>query len=170
VETLQKSHDLLGAFFNDFKNYKLKASEHMTKLTKSPSKKEPPARSSLDKAVICSRMPHLKQIELRLNFLRFILHNSSLVLSPEQLHQLWDMSAADPSASDAEKEMVYSWLKDETSMMDPEGVKNLFETKMVKMSPQWCLICSRDFRDFFQEKHAELAPGLRAFTRKLREC
>ena len=74
----------MGAFFNDFAQYKKKATDHAAKLTKSPSKKEPVdgAGVSLDTTVVCSRMTHLAQIELRLDFLRFFLHNSSLVLSP----------------------------------------------------------------------------------------
>eukprot|EP01043_Picozoa_sp_COSAG02_P097513 COSAG02_NODE_33732_length_495_cov_1.181818_1_plen_135_part_10 len=57
VEAVQKSHDLLGAFFGDFSRYKNRASEHYR------LKKDDVAD---DDVVLCSRMPHLKQIDLRL--------------------------------------------------------------------------------------------------------
>ena len=89
VEALQKSHDLLGAFFADFNRYKQRARKHFRTNREREKETDKEKHAADDSVVLCSRMPHLKQVELRLNFLRFILHNSSLLLSLEQLQQLW---------------------------------------------------------------------------------
>lgn len=160
VEHLQQSHDLLGVFFEDFLRYKRRAAEYVprsTSLDRSPSAtaSHSPDRQALDSAaplhglddcVVCSRMPHLQQIELRLDVLTFVLRHSSLELSAEQISILWDACVADMSVSDTEREKMYSWLtkacdaKTNTKMftvMDDSAAAQLFATKMSNAPAVW---------------------------------
>eukprot|EP00329_Picozoa_sp_Boothbay-MS584-11_P005071 47559_4 len=159
VETLQNSHDLLTVFFDDFIRYKHRAKDFVPKsptsaqaaTTRSPSSKPgiPPVNTaqntsmSLDECIVCSRMPHLQQIELRLNVLTFILRNSSLQLSAEQVAILWDSGIADMSVSHTEREMVYKWLKNACAKtvytaMEPTAAAELFMAKLANASADWC--------------------------------
>ena len=76
IEQLEQSRGLLKIILADFARYKERAAAFVA------AQPEPPAEAG--SLVICSRMAHLNQIKLRLDFLNFVLRNSPLRLAAEQ--------------------------------------------------------------------------------------
>ena len=88
-------------------------------------------------------MPHLQQVQLRLNVLTFLLRNSPLEITAAQAAILWDTGVADVSVSDTEREKVYTWLKDACArrvhlVMEADAAQQLFTSKMSNATAAWC--------------------------------
>ena len=133
IEALEGTHGLLKIFFDDFGIYKQRT--HRFKALQAD------ASLNMDQAVVCSRMEHLEQIQLRLNFLTFVLRNSPLRLNTEQVDMLWDACIAG-AESETEREMTYRWLKDacarrKATVMEDSVSAHLFRAKMGSASKEW---------------------------------
>jgi len=100
VDALAKKYKLLNAFFDELVAYKKAAGELAKKGKKGKSKKKTAA----------TRYTHMEHIQTRLDFLYFILSNSSLHLTVEHVDILWDsliVNALQPE----EREACFSWLE-----------------------------------------------------------
>ena len=100
MDALAKKYKLLNAFFDELVAYKKAAGELAKKGKKGKSKKKTAA----------TRYTHMEHIQTRLDFLYFILSNSSLHLTVEHVDILWDsliVNALQPE----EREACFSWLE-----------------------------------------------------------
>ena len=87
------------------------------------AKDNPVDASHMNEACLVGRIPHLEQIKFRLDFLQYILHNSDLVLTLDQvdffellasiltikIDQLWDTLVLEPISSE-EQDVFLTWL------------------------------------------------------------
>ena len=125
--SLIADHDLMIAFFDNFKHFKREAARRIT------SEMSDEAVSAL---VICDRTPYKEQIEERLSFLQVLYANSRLRLTQGYVTTLWEL-CLEQATCIAERMTFLSWLSDVTDSnnidrvtLENSGIVEFFHTKV----------------------------------------
>eukprot|EP01132_Coremiostelium_polycephalum_P003569 gene3569-4447_t len=102
IESLEQKHKILDLFFKEITNYKRVAQEKSRLLNEGVN---------LNLAILFgSQIPHLAQVQGRLEFLEYILSQSSLMLNTPQVDSLWD-SFISNAITHEERELCFIWLR-----------------------------------------------------------
>ncbi|KAL6065920.1 USP domain-containing protein [Balamuthia mandrillaris] len=153
LEALDKKHRLMSAFFEDVKEYKeltkgCKVGKNgIVKLKKDSSK------SSNHQKPLRPRFTYIEEIKTRLEFLEFVLTNSSISLSAAQVDVLWDCFITNALIPE-EREACFAWLEksrvnksDGFVAFDESIIQHLFVDKMAQMD---CTLLNQAGYNVFQ--------------------
>eukprot|EP01117_Protostelium_nocturnum_P009607 TRINITY_DN3429_c0_g1_i1.p1 TRINITY_DN3429_c0_g1~~TRINITY_DN3429_c0_g1_i1.p1 ORF type:complete len:2268 (-),score=754.02 TRINITY_DN3429_c0_g1_i1:12-6815(-) len=103
IESLEQKHQMLQLLFKELVHFKENYSKEESHHSQSVSPK-------------MGKLFYLEQVSVRLDFLQFILSNSSLTLNAEQTDILWD-SFITRSLSSMEREKMFMWLQNATKYL-----------------------------------------------------
>eukprot|EP01129_Flabellula_baltica_P014013 TRINITY_DN6628_c0_g1_i1.p1 TRINITY_DN6628_c0_g1~~TRINITY_DN6628_c0_g1_i1.p1 ORF type:complete len:2292 (+),score=457.58 TRINITY_DN6628_c0_g1_i1:2-6877(+) len=128
IEEINRKHNLLELFFTDLKSFKKSSKKQMKKSEKAADE------------LIIQGYPYLSHIDHRLRFLLYILQNSSLILSLENIDLIWELHIT-KSYCLKETEMALIWieqacsapLKDQYNALNENGFNYIFHEKMLNM-------------------------------------
>lgn len=125
--SLIADHDLMIAFFDNFRHFKTEAGKRIA-----PGMTE----EAISSLVICDRTPYKEQIEERLSFLQVMYANSRLRLTQGYVSELWAL-CIEKAACVAERLTFLSWLSGVTDSqsidhvtLEESGLVPFFHTKI----------------------------------------
>ena len=146
IESIQHKFNLLEIFFDELIKYKKNVAAsttaslsdyfNHTSNESTPTGPSPTQDSSTSNSPISfannlfNRRSHIQNIQIRLNFLEFLLTQSSLELSTAQLEDLWDCLVTN-AINQEETNCIFSWLH--KSNFTDAVMLQLFQDKMIRM-------------------------------------
>ncbi|KAL6068267.1 USP domain-containing protein, variant 2 [Balamuthia mandrillaris] len=119
IDMAEEQH-LMDRFFSDLQMYKEKAIENAAQQfeereraqdsTHNSYLEEDDLKHDINNLILVGVQPHLKQVEIRLKFLRFLLSHSPLYISSAQLDQLWD-NLVERALTEKERDTAFLWFQ-----------------------------------------------------------
>ena len=133
LEWLATQHELLLAFFNDFRRAHqvatLRISAAHQALASAHQEGGGNRAQSAEAALVATRNERLQQLQERLDFLNFCTINAPLSLNQEQLDVLWECCVVSPCCPQ-EEDQVFRWLElarmNSAHALTEEATRHLF--------------------------------------------
>lgn len=143
--SLIADHDLMIAFFDNFRHFKAEMRKRITaEMTE----------ETISSLVICDRTPYKEQIEERLSFLQVLYTNSRLRLTQGYVSALWEL-CIEQSVCVAERVAFLSWLSEVTDSqrldrvtLEEAGLVSFFHTKVAPSLIELSLYPLKSFQVF----------------------
>ena len=143
--SLIADHDLMIAFFDNFRHFKSEAGKRIT-----PEM----AEETISSLVICERTPYREQIEERLSFLQVLYSNSRLRLTQGYVTALWEL-CIEKGVCISERITFLSWLSEVTDSqsldrvtLEEVGLVPFFHTKIATSLLELSLYPVKSFQVF----------------------
>eukprot|EP01105_Mastigella_eilhardi_P024464 TRINITY_DN6382_c0_g1_i1.p2 TRINITY_DN6382_c0_g1~~TRINITY_DN6382_c0_g1_i1.p2 ORF type:complete len:2586 (-),score=681.76 TRINITY_DN6382_c0_g1_i1:7878-14936(-) len=102
VEYLDTHHNLSETMISSIVCYKEEAKQNLAKMKGSKKR-------NLNAVVLSGKQPHLQQLQLRLNFLQFLLFNGSQAFSNDDVDRLW-LVLVEEAITAEERELFFEWV------------------------------------------------------------
>ncbi|KAL6075441.1 Ubiquitin carboxyl-terminal hydrolase [Balamuthia mandrillaris] len=118
VNDLLKKYDLPEILIASIEEYK-KAS--FAKVAELKQKLGETSEEPINDSIFVGRYPHLKQITLRLDFLRFILDNSEARLSASNVDVLWGALIDNENTTREERQIALYWFYEIANITEKDG-------------------------------------------------
>lgn len=133
IDGLERTYELWQTFFEDVDYFHREVSRHYGPQVATSS---PAARDALnDKKVrlgkVRSRYSYLQHLQARLNFLTYIMANSTLRLNPPQLELIWAVYVEQPLTNRA-SDIAFEWL---TKLFSQSDIEPTASEALYKPSP-----------------------------------
>ncbi len=102
-------------------------------------------------SVIDGRYTYEEYVDEHLQLLKLFLQDGNLYLSWEHTRDLWETLVDSPRAVAFEREACFAWFKECISDLESETQLNLFQEKLLSLSPQTLSPVGFDcFKDYFE--------------------
>lgn len=102
INWLNSTHKLLDIVFKDLAHYKMEAKSRASQILSN--------ETDLNSAILVGKIPHFVQIKDRLDFLEYVLPNSQLMLSLEQLDNFWSSMILN-AVTHEERDSAFAWIE-----------------------------------------------------------